>query len=96
MERKCFNCKHKNDVSRTLRCAECADGRYYLWTPMTNADKYFRNATDEELAKIIVRAKYFDKFCEIVLAGENPGFCDDDCYKCCLEWLKQEVSDERG
>lgn len=59
----------------------------------TNADKYFRNATDEELAKIIVRAKYFDKFCEIVLAGENPGFCDDDCNECALNWLKQEVEE---
>ena len=61
----------------------------------TNADKYFCNATDEELAKIIVCAKYFDRLCEIVLAGENPGFCDDDCNECALNWLKQEVQDER-
>lgn len=56
----------------------------------TNADK-IRQMTDEELAKIVVRARYFDKFCEIVLAGENPGFCDDDCNECALDWLKREV-----
>lgn len=57
----------------------------------TNADKYFRNATDEELAEFIVRAKFFDKFCDIVLAGENPGFCDDDCKECAVNWLEQEA-----
>ena len=66
--------------------------------PMTNADKYFRNATDEELAEFIVgpdRAKIFDKFCDFVLAGENPGFCDEDCEECVLKWLKQEVESDR-
>lgn len=61
--------------------------------PMTNADK-IRQMSDEELAKIVVRARYFDKFCEIVLAGENPGFCDDDCNECALDWLKREVESD--
>ena len=59
----------------------------------TNADE-IRQMSDEELAKIIVRAKYFDKFCEMVLVGVNPGFCDDDCNKCALDWLKREVKSD--
>ena len=56
----------------------------------TNADE-IRQMSDEELAKIIVRARYFDKFCEMVLTGINPGFCDDDCNKCALDWLKRKA-----
>lgn len=77
----------KDEAHKTIGPAE----------PITNADKYFRNATDEELAEIIAgvdRAKIFEKFCDIVLAGENPGFCDDDCKECALKWLKQEVADD--
>lgn len=64
---------------------------------MTNADK-MRSMTDEDLAKLInedpfVKYLFPTKYCEIVNAGENPGFCDDDCYDCILKWLRQEVSD---
>ena len=61
--------------------------------PTTNADR-IRAMSDEELAKIIVRAEYYDKFCAFVFADENPGFCDDDCNKCALNWLKQEVESD--
>lgn len=59
----------------------------------TNADE-IRQMSNEELAKIVVRARYFDKFCEMVLAGVNPGFCDDDCNKCALDWLKREAKSD--
>lgn len=29
------------------------------------------------------------EYCEIVQTGENPGFCDDDCYQCILDWLNE-------
>lgn len=65
---------------------------------MTNANK-MRSMTDEELAELInkdpfVRYLTPAKYCEIVNAGENPGFCDDDCYDCILKWLKEEAKEE--
>lgn len=65
---------------------------------MTNANK-MRSMTDEELAELINKdpfVKYLTpaKYCEVVNAGENPGFCDDDCYDCILKWLKEEVKEE--
>lgn len=64
--------------------------------PMTNADKYFRNATDEELAEYLS---------ERSTAPSCTGRCHKDyevygelrtfCHDCWLDWLKQEVeSDE--
>lgn len=50
--------------------------------PMTNADKYFRNATDEEIAKWIHRHD-----CHINLYGY-------DHEEAILDWLKQEVRDD--
>ena len=79
MERGCFNCKHKNDVSRIFRCAECADGRYYLWTPMTNADKIWQ-MSDEELARWIARE-----------TTEGGRLIPNEKYEWWLDWLKQEV-----
>lgn len=65
---------------------------------MTNAEKV-RSMTDEELAKLMnedpfVKYLFPTKYCEIVNAGENPGFCDDDCYDCILKWLKEEAKEK--
>lgn len=65
---------------------------------MTNAEKV-RSMTDEELAKLInedpfVKYLFPTKYCEIINAGENPGFCNDDCYDCILKWLKREAKKE--
>lgn len=49
---------------------------------MTNADR-IRSMTDEELASKIMcpyEREYRD--------------CKDDCYECCLKWLKSEVGCE--
>lgn len=61
---------------------------------MTNADKYFRNATDEEIAeylsKRLVAPSCTDRcYKEYELYGEMRTFCHD----CWLEWLKQEVNE---
>lgn len=58
----------------------------------TNADKYFRNATDEELAEYLA---------ERSTAPSCTGRCHKDydvygelrtfCHDCWLEWLKQEA-----
>ena len=54
---------------------------------MTNADKYFRNATDKELATML-----FDTICRVCPPnGLEP--CTDDCVECWNNWLKQEVQD---
>lgn len=52
---------------------------------MTNADK-IRQMTDEDLAEYI---RVF--FPEVCPPGNCPG--EDYCYKCWLDWLKQEVRD---
>lgn len=51
---------------------------------MTNADKYFRNATDEEIARIIV-----DDWCKLMNCNCRNGKCEERV----LNWLKQEVKD---
>lgn len=58
---------------------------------MTNADK-IKNMTNEELATVLSQdGVFFPRYCGMVAEGEDPGFCDDDCYKCVLKWLNQEV-----
>ena len=62
---------------------------------MTNAEK-IKNMTIEELATMLSKdslwRQYFHpEYCGIVAEGENPGFCDNDCYECVLEWLEQEA-----
>lgn len=52
--------------------------------PQTNADK-IRAMTDEELA------------CQLAHADDCPdqaheAKCDNDCYRCWLDWLKQECA----
>lgn len=56
----------------------------------TNADKYFRNATDEEIASRLMMcscpgSRYRGDY-------DCYGF-DGDCTACWLDWLKQEVSE---
>lgn len=54
----------------------------------TNADKYFRNATDEELLQFLndADACLYD---DADVCEKWNGACD----KCWLDWLKQEVDD---
>lgn len=52
---------------------------------MTNAEKYFRNATDEEIAEIIA-----EDWCELIDCKSAP-FCDGECKERILAWLQQEA-----
>lgn len=52
--------------------------------PMTNGD-LIRQMTDEDLAEYI---RVF--FPEVCPPGNCPG--EDCCYKCWLDWLKQEAT----
>lgn len=55
----------------------------------TNADKYFRNATDEELAQIIAA-----DWCELLICVGQGRRCDQQCETRILDWLKQEVESD--
>lgn len=54
----------------------------------TNADKYFRNATDRQIADFIHEVGR-DMACPPCICPEYK-----DCYKCWLDWLKQEVKSD--
>lgn len=58
----------------------------------TNGDKYFRNATNEEIAERM--AKQWNN-CPVKYAGVGfmSGRCHMGCYQCWLDWLKQEVQE---
>lgn len=78
-------CQHrKMDEPSTIKSAE----------PMTNADKYFRHATDEEIARLIV-----DDWCELMncdcqIDRALHWTCDGKCEERVLDWLKQEVESD--
>lgn len=58
----------------------------------TNADKYFRNATDEELAHFVKR------FSDCAFCPAFSTTCKsinfDNCEDAWLDWLKQEVESD--
>ena len=55
---------------------------------MTNADKYFRNATDEEIASFLAAVNNHRQWSEQTLMQDL-----DADYAYYLEWLKQEVEE---
>ncbi|MBQ3989491.1 MAG: hypothetical protein II630_01505 [Bacteroidales bacterium] len=62
----------------------------------TNADKYFHNATDEELAELLAKQEYkkptFDGWLPLCNHVMGAKICNENgCKKCWLDWLKQEV-----
>ena len=100
MERGCFNCAHKDDNEWQFRCVTCAYDGYFLWKEKneTNADKYFRHATDEELARFLAKAQA-DILRTVGRALKYPGDlvrdCDlEDAADDWLYWLKQEVESD--
>ena len=90
MERKCFNCAHRNDNAWHFRCAECAADDYFLWMgkKQTNADK-IRQMSDEELAEYLNNE--LDACCGKPCDWNDPS---TDCDTCWLDWLKQEVESD--
>ena len=84
----CNNCKHKMCREYAEPCSSCTDmiGEPTNWTPQTNADR-IRAMTDEELAKF---AYSFPCPPQI-----TPNQCRHDCDRCWLDWLKQEVYNDK-
>lgn len=62
--------------------------------PITNADKYFRNATDDMIAEWIAKHMYC---AECMFFNDDNGTCKYEqryrkgCNGAMLDWLKQEV-----
>ena len=81
----CKNCK-ANFSRRGTHYVPDADRACYM--PMTNADKYFRNATDEQIAKFFEHGD--EAGCHYQKGGCPVGI---SCRKCWLDWLKQEAED---
>ena len=71
-----------------VRCTVCGDNKPTQFKPKkppSNADR-IRAMMDEELAEYI---RVF--FPEVCPPGKCPG--EDYCYKCWLDWLKEEAID---
>ena len=89
----CSKCTHKNDCNMAefgevdSRITYCYKFKQY--PQHTNADKYFRNATDEELAEFIANSTS----CEtcVVRKGGSDECQNTNCSTAWLEWLKKEV-----
>ena len=92
-----LNCPMQDGKVDPATC-KTADTCKWATKPLTNADKHFRNATDEELAEFIPSGPcppirwHRDEF------GARYTECPNDerihgCRDCWLDWLKQEVKD---
>lgn len=83
----CSDCKNNG----TQICSVCCSYQGYpdRWEakPKTNADRFFRNATNEQLAQ------YMDKIasCEFCPARRERCGYGHGCIDAWLEWLKQEA-----
>ena len=94
----CADCKYHTSIFGSLYCMGQkymplvpGDGLCDSYKPIiiTNAEKHFRNATDEEIAKFL----------------EKTEACSDDkhfdcryqsCYECWLAWLKKDSNKIEG
>lgn len=85
--RDCDNCKHNENWLYSEPCFSCEHGSKWEKIKQTNADKYFRNATDEEIAKFF---EHGEAGCHYQKGGCPVGISCRDCW---LDWLKQEVQD---
>lgn len=83
-------CKYKRGdfcAIRTLKTnVYCIQGPCPDEKPMTNADKYFRNATDEEIASFLAAVNNHRQWSEQTLMQDL-----DADYAYYLDWLKREV-----
>jgi len=89
----CVMCKHEGSDFYDL-CCECEYSENsddpptkYEPKPMTNADR-IRSMSDEELAAEMKEEGGCPHDCEC------PDVMDADCYKCWLDWLKQEEKND--
>lgn len=88
----CGNDMTKEEWKHQWVCHHCGRTKP-ISIKQTNADKYFRNATDEELAHLFVQISLWRKPATYTV----DGFCLDNGVvkeKEWLEWLKQEVKND--
>lgn len=88
-----LNCPMQAGKVDPVTC-KAADTCKWATKPLTNADKHFHNATDEQLAEYLS---------ELSTAPSCTGKCHKDyeiygelrtfCRDCWLDWLKQEIKD---
>lgn len=88
MQSLCETCKDISCFDYEINTSkECLD-----YERMTNADR-IRAMSDEELANFLFPLGS----CPVVADGlpfNESAECSDDCEKCWLDWLKQEVDNE--
>lgn len=78
-----------NAVANIVNAPTIDDGEMPIEVlPMTNGNR-IRQMTNKDLAEYI---RVF--FPEVCPPGNCPG--EDSCYKCWLDWLKQEAEDDEG
>lgn len=90
MDDKCKLCKNREGMCKDSVAMRnlCKRNCFDAFSPVTNADKYFRNATDEELAEWML------KFAEQIAKQATDNYVMKDSFaKDALEWLKQEVGE---
>ena len=80
----CSQCGSWQTYGRTLFCPNCG-----AKMTMTNGDR-IRAKTDEELAEWCAQ----EADCPHSSARNMCAAYGDVCYRCLLDWLKQEVKDE--
>ncbi len=66
---------------------ECSTYRNFKPKPQTNADR-IRAMSDEELARFVTGEDFCELLCKI-----SPSFCNGDCEKWMLDWLKSPVEE---
>jgi len=81
MDDKCKRCMNREEICNNSMRILCKRNGFDAFSPVTNADKYFHYATDEEIAKWIRRHD-----CHTNLYGY-------DNEEAILDWLKQEAEE---
>ena len=105
-DRTCYTCAFDGTPSYKMPCSSCHptyDGRTN-WTEkqkkQTNADKFFRNATDEQIARFLVasQAEILEVFCKKLGYPEAVAATStaDTAASAWLDWLGKEASDDEA
>ena len=93
MAEYCENCKHKELKHKFDKwpCMDCFGGDRR--EPVTNADR-IRAMTDEDLAIFLDDVQKYNIVCKPIIADDCADCMTDLCWRCWVDWLKQEASDE--
>ena len=91
MSDKCKVCKNREEMCKDSVAMRnlCKRNGFDAFSPVTNADKYFRNATDEEIASFLAAVNNHRQWSEQTLMQDL-----DADYAYYLDWLKQEAESD--